>query len=339
MTAGSYVVCWALLLIMWVTVGGGIVGADEKPKRPPMPLINAPLLFNTKQADAVMASLQLFPATSAWHEDISKLPVQPNSTRMIEGIGANKNLAWNLDMGFVIVPGNQKKIAVKLVLYPDESDPGPYPMPDNAPIEGWPLMGGDLANVQRVGGGDRHVIVLDPVNGRLFEFYQGRRTDGGWQAACAAVFDITSNKLRPPGWTSSDAAGLPILPAVVRYDECERGFIDHALRFTVRRTRKSYLYPATHQAGRTTEIDVPAMGERFRLKAGVDVSHFPPYARAIAQALKTYGMLVADNGGDWRISVAPDDRIQGLDALRALKGSDFEVVQSTGEKAGPRAGR
>jgi hypothetical protein len=221
--------------------------------------------------------------------------------------------------------------------YPDESDPGPYPLPDNAPIEGWPLTGGDLANLQRVGDGDRHVIVLDPINSRLIEFYQGRRTDAGWQAACAAVFDITSNKLRPAGWTSSDAAGLPILPAVVRYDECERGLIDHALRFTVQHTRKSYLYPASHYASRSTEIDLPAMGERFRLKAGVDISHFPQHARAIAQALKTYGMLVADNGGDWRISVAPDDRIQNLDALRTLKGSDFEVVQTTDEKAGPRA--
>jgi hypothetical protein len=286
----------------------------------------------------VMAALQLFPATSAWHEDISKLPVLANSPRMIERIGADKKLACNLDMGFIIVPSGQRKVAVKLVSYADESDPGPYPLPDNAPIEGWPLDGSDLARLQRVGEGDRHVIVLDPVNARLWEFYQGRRTDSGWQAACVAGFDLASNTLRPAGWTSADAAGLPILPAVVRYDECARGVIDHALRFTVQRSRKACLYPATHHAGHTTDADVPAMGERFRLKAGVDISRFPPHARAIAQALKTYGMLVADNGGDWRISVAPDSRIQGLDALRALKGGDFEVVQTTGEKDGPRAG-
>ena len=317
---------------------GTVAAAEAKPKAAKLPKFPEPLVFNTPQADAVMSALQLFPATSAWHEDISRLPVLANSQRMIDRIGADKKLAWNSDMAFIIVPGEQKKVPVKLVDYADESDPGPYPLPDNAPIEGWPLDGSELARLQRVGDGDRHVIVLDPFNARLWEFYQGRRTDAGWQAACAAVFDLASNKLRPAGWTSADAAGLPILPAVVRYDECARGLVDHALRFTVQRSRKAYLYPATHHAGHTTDVDVPAMGERFRLKATVDISRFPPHARAIAQALKTYGMLVADNGGDWRISVAPDSRIQGLDALRTLKGGDFEVVQTTGEKDGPRAG-
>src|SRR5262249_18730316 len=162
----------------------------------------------------------------------------PNSPQMIAGIGKDKRLAYNLDMGFIIVPAGQKKVPVKLVSYAGESDKGPYPVPDNVPIEDWPLSpkGATLDHVQRVGRGDRHALVVDPVNGMLYEFYQMRKTDAGWQAACEATFDLKSNKLRPAGWTSSDAAGLPVFPAVVRYDEVEGGMVGHAMRFTVRRT-------------------------------------------------------------------------------------------------------
>jgi hypothetical protein len=301
------------------------------------PRPTAPVRFDTPQADRLLAAMQIFPASSAWHEDISARPVHPDSAAMIAHVGADGHLACNLDMAFVIVPPGQPLVPVKLVDYPDESDPGPYPVPAEAPIEGWPLDGRELAEAQRNGDGDRHVIVVDPWGGRLFEFYQGRRTDAGWQAACAAVFDLSSNRMRPAGWTSSDAAGLAIFPAIVRYDECERGAIDHALRFTIKVSRKACVYPATHQAGHTSDGSAPRMGERFRLKAAVDIAGLPKHARAIAQALKTYGMIVADNGGDWRISVAPDRRIQGLDALRKLKGSDFEVIVPTGEHEGPRA--
>jgi hypothetical protein len=311
-----------------------LVAADKTPKPPKLA---QPVLFDTPQADQLLATLQIFPATSAWHEDVSKRPLHPDSQAMIAHVGADRHLAWNFDMGFIIVPPNQPKVAVKLVDYPDESEPGPYPLPDGAPIEGWPLEGGALEEIQRTGDGDRHVIVVDPFNARLYEFYQGRRTPSGWQAACAAVFDLSSNQLRPAGWTSSDAAGLPIFPAIARFDECERGRIDHALRFTITSSRKACVYPATHQAGRSNDPAAPRMGERFRLKATVPIDGLPKHARAIAQALKTYGMLVADNGGDWRISVAPDRRIQGLEALRQLKGSDFEVVLPTGEHEGPRA--
>jgi hypothetical protein len=325
----------SLLLLSLFLVTPALVSAERPPPKPPK--LTTPILFNTPEADRLLASMRICPPDSAWHEDISKRPVLANSQKMIAGIGADKPLTWNLDMAFVIVPPGQPKVAVKLVDYPDESDPGPYPVPDNAPIENWPLEGGPLAQIQRVGDGDRHLIILDPGDGRLYEFWQARRTDAGWQASNAAVFDLTSNQLRPAGWTSSDAAGLPILPAVIRFDECERGVVDHALRFTVKRSRKEYLYPATHHAGHTTDADVPAMGQRFRLKATVKTDSFPKPAKAIAEALKRYGMLVADNGGDWRISVAPDSRIQGLEALRQLKGGDFEVVQTTGEKEGPRA--
>jgi hypothetical protein len=309
--------------------------AADKPR---MPDITRPVLFNTPEADKVLAALQVFPPDSPWNEDVSKLPLLPNSKKMIAGIGADKRLAYNLDMGFVLVPPDQKKVAVKIVGYGGESDRGPFPVPDNAPVEGWPMDARKLEDAQRgKEDADRHVLVVDPVNRMLYEFYQGRKTDGGWQASCEATFDLKSNKLRPDGWTSADAAGLPIFPAVVRFDECERGLVNHAMRFTVRRTRRAYVYPATHQASRLTDADLPRMGERFRLRQDFDVSGFSPHVQAILKGLKKYGMFVADNGGDWRISVAPDARIKGLDELRKLKGSDFEVVQTTGPNEGPRA--
>jgi len=240
-------------------------------------------------------------------------------------------------MGFILVPPGQKKVTVRITAYSRESDRGPYPVPSNTPIEDWPMNGQKLDMIQRQGQGDRHSLVVDPVNRMLYEFYQGRKTDGGWQASCAAIFDLKTNKLRPDGWTSSDAAGLPIFPAVIRFDECERGMVEHAMRFTVRRTRRAYVYPATHYASRPTDENLPRMGERFRLRQDFDVSGFSPHVRAILKGLKKYGMFVADNGGDWRLSVAPDARLKGLDELRKLKGSDFEVVQTTGPNEGPRA--
>jgi hypothetical protein len=305
--------------------------------RPKMPELTKPILFNTPEADKVLAALQVFPPNNPWNEDISKLPVHSNSARMIAAIGADKKLAYNLDMSFILVPPDQKKVPVKLVTYPNESDKGPYPIPDNAPVENWPLDGRKLADAQKANErGDRHVLVVDPVNRMLYEFYQGRKTDDGWQAACEATFDLKTNQLRPAGWTSSDAAGLPIFPSVIRFDECERGLVEHAMRFTVRRSQRAYVYPATHFASRLTDESLPRMGERFRLRQDFDVSGFSPHAGAILKGLKKYGMFVADNGGDWRISVAPDGRLKGLDELRKLKGSDFEVVQTTGPDEGPR---
>ena len=318
--------------------------ADETPRAnhdgrtlPPMPKVTAPILFNTPEADAVLAAMQVFPKDNPWNEDISKLPIHKDSDRMIAQIGKDKKLAYNLDMGFILVPPDQPKVDLKTTEYPDESDKGPFPLADGAPIEGWPLDGGKLEELQRQGDGDRHVLVVDPVNRKLYEFYRGFRTDRGWEASCEATFDLSSNTLRPKGWTSSDAAGLPVFPAVVRYDEVERGMVEHALRFTFKRTRHEFIYPATHQAGKGNDPAVPAMGQRFRLKADADLSGLPKHALAIAKGLQKYGMFVADNGGDWRISVAPDDRIKGLDALRRFRGSDFEVVQTTGENEGPRA--
>lgn len=315
------------LLLSAVLVGAG---ADT-------PQISAPVMFNTPEADRILAGLQVFPPDNPWNEDISKLPVHPNSAKMIAGIGAGKKLAYNLDMSFILVPPDQKKVPVKLVSYANESDPGPYPIPDDAPLENWPLDGRRLADAQKKKeNGDRHILVVDPVNRMLYEFYQGRKTDDGWQAACEATFDLKTNQLRPAGWTSSDAAGLPIFPAVIRFDECERGMVAHAMRFTVRRSRRAYVYPATHFASRLTDETLPRMGERFRLRQDFDVTGFSPHVQAILKGLKKFGMFMADNGGDWRISVAPDSRIKGLDELRKLKGADFEVVQTTGPNNGPR---
>jgi hypothetical protein len=308
------------------------------PERPKMPEINQPVMFNTPEADKILAALQVFPPDNPWNEDISQLPVHPNSKKIIATIGPDRRLAYNLDMSFILVPPNQKKAPLKLLRYPDESDKGPFPIPDNAPIEDWPLDGRKLEDAQRLNDNrDRHVIVVDPVNRMLYEFWQGRKTDDGWQASCAATFDLKTNKLRPDGWTSADAAGLPIFPAVIRYDEVERGLVQHAMRFTVRRTRRAYVYPATHFASKLTDVNLPRMGERFRLRQDFDLTGFSPHVQAILKGLKKYGMFVADNGGDWRISVAPDRRIKGLDELRKLKGSDFEVVKTTGAKEGPRA--
>jgi hypothetical protein len=310
----------------------------ERIRAAKMPAVTKPVSFDTAEADAICAALEVFPPDNPWNLLVEDWPVHPNSQKIVASVGADKPLRYNPDMGFVLVPPDQPRIDVKLVSYAGESDRGPYPAPDIVPIEGWPanyqrnpkLTGTTLDDVQRdklKENGDRHAIVVDPVNRMLYEFYQMRKTDAGWQAACEATFDLKSNKLRPDGWTSSDAAGLPIFPAVVRHDELKRGVVEHAMRVTVRRTRRAYVHPATHFASRLTDENLPRMGERFRLKKDFDVSKFSPEAQAILKGLKRYGMFVADNGIEWAISVAPDPRIPVLhEELRKLKGSDFEVV-------------
>ena len=304
---------------------------------PGLPPIKEPVMFNTPEADKILAAMQVFPADNPWNEDISKRPVHPNSKNIVASAGAERSLLYNLDMSFIIIPPDQKKVPVKVVDYPDESDLGPYPVPDNAPIEDWPLNGQKLEVIQREGQGDRHVVVVDPVNSKLYELYIGRKTAAGWQAAQSSTFDLKSNKLRPAGWTSTDAAGLPIFPAIIRYDEVERGLVEHAMRFTVRNTRRAYVYPATHHASNKTNENLPRMGERYRLRQDFDTTGFSPHTRAILKGLQKYGMFMADNGGDWRLSVAPDSRIKGLDELRKVKGKDFEVIVPTGQDEGPRA--
>jgi len=315
----------------FVFVKGLFGGAPkEEPRSARMPKFSKPVLFHAPEADPILAALHVFPRNNPWHEDISRRPVHPDSDKIVASVGKDKGLRYNYDMCFVLVPPTQPRIDVKLKS-PDESDKGPYPVPDNAPIEGWPVDGRTLEASQREGGTDRHMLVVDPANGMLYEFYQAFKRPTGWEAGCAATWDLKTNKMRPRSWTSADAAGLPIFPSLPRFEECDSGLVDHALRVTVGKTRKAFIYPATHQAGSSDSPAVPAMGQRFRLKAGVDVSGFPKHALAIALALKKHGMLVADNGGDWEISLPPDPRLKGLEALRKLKGSDFEVIVTTGE--------
>jgi len=303
-----------------------------------MRAVTRPIMFDTAEADAVLAALQVFPPDNPWNQSVEDWPVHPNSRALVASVGADKPLRYNPDMGFVLVPPDQKRVDVKLTTYAGESDPGPYPVPDNLPIEGWPtayLRDGQshektLDDVQRDRfhrGGDRHAIVVDPVDRVLYEFYAMRKTPSGWEAAGAAIFDLKTNKLRPDGWTSTDAAGLPIFPSVVRSDEIRRGMVEHAMRVTIRKSRRAYVAPATHYASNLPDKNLPRMGERFRLKHDFDISGFPRAAQAILKGLKKYGMFVADNGIEWAISVAPDERIPPLhEALRKVKGSDFEVV-------------
>jgi hypothetical protein len=273
---------------------------------------------------------QVFPADDPWNRDISHEPVDPNSERLIASIGKSKSL--HPDFGtvyngapngipYVIVSGDQPAAAVKFE-YADESDPGPYPIPPDAPIEGGAKS-----------DGDRHVLVLDKDHWKLYELFSSHPLPGGkgWKAGSGAIFDLNKGSVqRPKGWTSSDAAGLPVFPGLVRYDEVvEQKAIHHALRFTIVKSRHGYVLPATHFASNRTDPNLPPMGMRVRLKAAFDLSKFPPAAQVILQALKTYGMIVADNGGDWYISGAPDPRWNDdeIHTLSKVKGSDFEVVK------------
>jgi len=314
-------------------LGGSMLTADEPAagKRK----ITRPVEFNSPEADAILADLQVFPANNPWNTKITDWPLHKNSQAIIESIGVDKPMRYNPDMSFIIVPPNQPKIDVKIGEYAEESDKGPYPVPGNVPIEGWPAYfereksGLTLDQVQRADDedSDRHAIVLDPTNQKLYEFFKMHKKQGKWEADGASIFDLSSNKLRPAGWTSADAAGLPIFPAVVRYDELERGEIKHALRVTVSRSRKAHVYPATHDASKFEDENLPRMGERIRLRKDFDTSNFSPEVETILVALQEYGMFVADNGIDWAISVAPDPRIPDLhNELRKIKESTFEVV-------------
>jgi hypothetical protein len=272
----------------------------------------------------------LLPPDNPWNTRVDTLPLDPNSAdyiaHMAPGTGLHPDFgtAWEgapIGIPYVVVPGDQPKVAIDFY-YPDESDPGPYPIPPDAPVEG---AGGPFAD------GDRHVLVLDPDHQLLYEVYDAHKDGDHWHAGSGAIFDLTSNALRPDGWTSADAAGLPILPGLVRYDEAVgEGVIDHALRFTVAATQRAYVYPATHFASDQTDPDLPPMGLRLRLRASYDISGFPAELRVVLQALKTYGMMVADNGADWYVGGAPDPRWndEALSAIRAVKGSDFEVIDS-----------
>jgi len=286
-----------------------------------LPLILRP------QSPPQLAGCPVFPADNVWNVPVDALPRDANSDAYVTTIGADAHVhadfgsgTWDggpIGIPYVDVPGTQPKVAVSFE-YDDESDPGPYPIPPDAPIEGGPES-----------GGDRHVLVLDRDDCLLYELYSAYpQASGDWEAGSGAIFDLNSNALRPEGWTSADAAGLPILPGLARYDEVASGEIRHALRFTAPQTRKAYVWPARHYASPLTGEAYPPMGQRFRLRAGFDISGFEPEVQVILRALKTYGMILADNGSAWFISGVPDERWDNdaLHALHGIKGSDFEAV-------------
>jgi hypothetical protein len=298
------------------------------------PTVNATQVANDLPSAATMPELppqlagcDLFPADNVWNAPVDALPVHPNSATYIDTIGAANGLHADFGSGlwkggpigipFVDVSSDQPGVTVRFA-YDEESDPGPYPIPTAAPIEGGPE-----------GDGDRHVLVLQRERCVLYELYNAfPQPDGSWDAGSGAIFDLASHALRPAGWTSADAAGLPILPGLVRYDEVAAGEIRHALRFTAPQTRRAYVWPARHFASDLTDERYPPMGQRFRLKASVDISGFSPEVQVILTAFKRYGIILADNGAAWFISGAPDERWDNdmLRELREISGADFEAV-------------
>ena len=252
----------------------------------PAPQVSRPTLFNTAEADDVVLAMQIMPVTSPWNEDISQRPRLANSDATIAQIKSDlspirQNLRAFYEMNYVLVPDNQPRLTIPFLDYPDESDlddgtfpNGKYPIPPNMPIESWPKGTGTLSLSQwqmdvNNNGGDRHGITVAPGSGLFWETWQMKLTQSGWQASNGAKFNLNSNALRPAGWTSGDAAGLPMFPAVPRFDECERGIIEHAMRLAVAKTRREYIYPAVHYASSVpaSSTNYPAMGQRWRLKA------------------------------------------------------------------------
>jgi len=273
----------------------------------------------------------VFPASSVWNKRVDRLPVAGNSTAIVRSIGAGRHVhadfgsgRWNggpIGIPITVVGSSTPKRIVRFD-YASESDRGPYPIPAGVKIEGG-----------RHAHGDRHAILVDRSSCKLYELFAlyPRAGTPRWRAGSGAIWNLRSHRLRPAGWTSADAAGLPILPGLARYDEVRRGRIDHALRFTVERSRRAYVYPARHFASSLTDPDLPPMGLRLRLRADFPVAGFPRQARIVLTALKRYGMIVADNGSSWYVSGAPDPRWSNdqLHTLHRVRGSDFVVVDTS----------
>jgi hypothetical protein len=262
---------------------------------------------------------QVFPADNPLNEEVANLPVAPRSAEYVASIGLGVHLhpdfGANPEYGipYAVVGPRQRKVPIRFTEYAEESDPGPYPVPATAPVEA---------------GEDRHVLVAQEGSCKLYEMYHAHRSGSGWRAGSGAVFDLRSNALRPEGWTSADAAGLPIFPLLVRYPDVASGAIDHALRVTVPRTQRGYIHPATHFASSSSDPSLPPMGLRLRLRASYDLSPFHGQALVILRALKRFGVIVADNGSPWYLTGAPDPRWseEDLGQLGSVPGSAFEAV-------------
>ena len=293
---------------------GGDAGARSEPPRSASP---AALVAGPHEAGC-----PILPAANPLNRDISRVPVDRNSAAYIAAIGASLHL--HADFGsnpgygipYAIVGARQASVPIRFSEFGDESDPGPYPIPPDAPVEGAGQAG------------DRHVLVLQRGGCRLYELYNAQRSGRGWEAGSGAVFNLRRSALRPQGWTSADAAGLPIFPLLARYVEVRRGAIRHALRVTVARTQRAYIHPANHLASSSPDPSLPPMGLRLRLKAGFSLAAYHGQALVVLRALKRYGLIVADNGSSWFITGAPDRRWhdEDLDQLKRVPGSAFEAV-------------
>jgi hypothetical protein len=271
----------------------------------------------------VIGGCPVFPADNPWNTDITNFPVSSRSAAYLQRIAQVGGSLLHPDFGsnpsygipYVVVPANQPLVPITYNAYGPQSDPGPFPIPLNAPVEG---------------GSDRHVLTVQQGSCQLYELFAASRSGAGWVAGSGAKFDLNSNALRPAGWTSADAAGLPILPGLVRYDEVAAGRIAHALRVTFAQTQAGYISPARHLASSSTDVNLPPMGLRLRLRAGYDISGFTGESRVVLEALRHYGMLVADNGSNWYITGATDPRWNDddLDQLKSVPASAFEVVET-----------
>jgi len=325
----------------------------------PVPVVTNAILFNTNYADAVVSNLQIFPVTNPWNEDISRRPLLPNSDAMIAQINSDvgsshRGLELFQEMNFVLVPDAQTLVSNKFVTYPGDSDLngghspyGLYPTPTNLPIEEWPTGTGSQTILQwqtTNNGDDRHSIIVQPGTGLVFETWKALRKGTNWQAANGAIFNLNTNAMREDGLTSGDAAGFPMFPALVRYDECQRGMVEHACRLVVVHSRSEHIYPARHDAGSVdaSQTNYPAMGQRLRLKASFVIpANWTREEKALALGLKKYGAMVSDNSSSFfSISITPDNRWGNAfdDIANAQIGiTNFEVVQTTDEFEGPRS--
>ncbi len=323
-----------------------------------LPAVTNAILFDTTNADAVVSAMQIFPVTNPWNECISNRPVLANSDAMIAQIMTNlssnhRTLVAEYEMNFVLVPDTQKLVSNNFVDYPGDSDLnggvypyGLYPTPTNQPIEGWPTQTGGQTLLQwqtNDDGSDRHSIAVQPGAAFSFETWNALRVGTNWQAANGAIFNLNTNGLRTAGRTSGDAAGFPMFPALVRYDEAKRGMIEHACRLVVAKSRyTNYIYPATHYAAPSTNTstNLPSMGQRLRLKAAFVIpSGWTKEEKAVLLGLKKYGAMVADNGSVFSISVTPDDRWPAncFNDFASISITNFEVIQTTGPDEGPRS--
>jgi hypothetical protein len=303
-------------------------------------IVATPEIPATFVTSPTLESCPIYPEDHVWNTPVDKLPLDPNSDAYIRSIGVDKQFYPSFGpthtglydgIPYTTVDNSQPLVPIRFVLYGHVSDPGPYPIPQNALIED-----------EEASNSDRHVLVVNTDTCILYELYNAYpQPDGSWKADSGAVFDLKSYDLRPAGWTSADASGQAILPGLVRYEEVEAGKINHAIRFAVKPTRNEYIWPARHEASDINDNNVPPMGQRFRLKADYDVSQFSPQAKIVAEALQEYGMILSDNANEWKLFGAPDDRwdIDQIRELRRLKPTDFEAVDVMPLMASPNSAR